>query len=263
MTMRTGKKSGFTLLELGLVLIVLSLLASGILTMATQSVRIAKKNEIEMKMDAIYDAIINYRKAYGYIPCPADPRLADSNQYFGFQGTNPGNCTDGTPATNFQAGNTSSVKGDVPVRTLGLPDSYAYDPWGGRFIYAVQQIGTLSGGFSAVDINDTNPKMTIFDSATGTQITDQAFLVLLSLGPNGHGARQANAVIKYVGSTNTYEQENCSCTAAIPNSWDDGNFYIGASTSSSSDTLNNFDDIGRFYTKWQITSATDQVIETH
>lgn len=250
-------RAGFTLIELGLVLVILSLMISGILTIATQNIRQAKREELQTKMDAIETALMNYRKAWNRLPCPADTTLADSAANFGLVAANPGSCVGGSPAA-ISSGN--AVGGMLPVRSIGLPDSYAYDPWGGRFLYAVDSRITGTNAFTTYNVtNTTIGAMTVYDGAdTPVARTTKAIAVLVSFGPNGHGAYQYGGAQKDTGSTNAHELENCA--GAATGCTFNTDFYMHANTVSTSSALDSFDDIVRYYTRAQFPSATEDLL---
>jgi len=266
MPMPRDKNAGFTLLELGLVLILLSLMTAGILAIATQNVRVAKRNELEAKLNAIEYAILSFRKANGYIPCPGNISLPDTDRNFGFNGINSvatsPTCTDGndavdgTPdiAATYVSGN--AVIGLVPVRRLGLNDEYAYDPWGNRFYYAIDVRATSASTFSPSKLTDTSFGSITVTDGTNT-LTSTALLVILSMGPNGHGAVQRiGTQRKNVGSTDAAELINCDCTstaAYVPGF--NASFVTKPATAT-------FDDILRYYLRPQLFSgASDTMTE--
>ena len=136
-------RDGFTLIELSIVVIVLGLIAGGIMAALTQNTRREKQISLIQKMDAIELALTKFVKKNGYIPCPADGTYAVTVANFGKAGgtAGGGTCINGAtydgngnrtadttpPTANFSSGNT--VGGVAPVRTLELPDGYAFDPW--------------------------------------------------------------------------------------------------------------------------------------
>lgn len=262
------KKShaGFTLVELGLVLIILSMMISGILAIATQNVRMAKKTELRAKMDAIENALRNYRKAQDRLPCPGSLTVdyTDSAN-LGIEGATAGTCTGGSPAATFTDGG-STVGGIVPVRALGLTDDHAVDPWGNYFLYVVDRRATGSAAFTTYNINNTLiGSITIKDNTSPTPATLTALGVALvaSFGPNGHGAYQTSGTRKYTGSTNAHEWENCGCNATTATTFN-ATFYMHSSTSSASSVLDSFDDEVRYYTRPQFPSgSSDIVTEAH
>lgn len=253
------RQAGFTLMELGISLIVLSLLASGVLTIITQKARLEKQSEIKMKMDAIESALLEFRKANGYLPCPANAALTEVNANFGYQGATTA-CVGGSPAATFNDG-VNTVGGMVPVRNLKLPDNYAYDPWGGRFLYVIDVRARNTTTFATTRLTSTGLGSITVKDATGGNRTTAAAALVLSFGPNGHGAYQAGGTQKFVSSSNTHEQENCGCDDVAPTSFNP-TFYMHPATTSSTDVTNSFDDIVRYYTRAQLNSATDVLIET-
>lgn len=251
---RRKHKAGFTLLELGVVIIILSLLASGALAIATQKTRLAKQEEMLQKLNAIENALQSYRKSYNRLPCPANIALAESNNNFGFEAANPGSCIGGTPAATFDDGG-NSVGGMLPVNTLGLPMEYAYDPWGGRILYAVDERITAADAFTTYPAYDAN-----IGQITIANVTSRGVAIVLSHGPNGHGAYQVNATRKSYGSVNTDEQENCDCNASAVTGAFDQSFVLQVNTTSTAGVLDSFDDIGRAYTRQQFISVSEDTL---
>jgi prepilin-type N-terminal cleavage/methylation domain-containing protein len=266
------KRSGFTLIELGIVLAILSLMLAGILAVATQNNRIQKRQELKTKMDAIESALMAFRKANGYLPCPASLNDQTDDTTFGRQAANAGSCTGGTPAATFDDSN-QTVAGAVPVRNIGLPDRAAFDPWGGFFLYVVDKRATSATTFNPPKLStpyidgssdsSTLGSITVIDDLE-TPITDVAVVLLLSFGPNQHGAISQGQTIgmrKYVGSTNTHEWENCGCNATAATSFD-AVFYRHQPTTTPGNALNSFDDTVRYYLRGDLTSgSTDTLTE--
>lgn len=242
--------SGFTLLELGIALVVLSLLLSGVLTIVNQNNRIAKQAELKTKMDVIESALIGFRKNNGRIPCPGPTAIgatpvSETHASFGLESSNPGTCTEA--AAVFLA-NTNTVGGMVPVRSLGLSDDYAFDPWGGQFFYAVDKRMTSATLFAATTPTDQSNagNITVKDSVEANRTT-LAIVVVVSFGENGHGAYQASGARKYSDSPGAHELENCDCTASAPGTFNSVFYQEAAST--------NYDDVTRYYLRSQLTGA--------
>lgn len=254
--------AGFTLLELGLVLVVLSLLISGLLAAATQNVRISKQEELKNKMDAIEAALVSFRKANNRLPCPGDITVADTSVYLGVESATAGTCTGGTPAVPGALVSGNAVGGGVPVRALGLPDVYAIDPWGNYFFYVVDKRITGSSAFTTYSAgNSSIGALTIKDEAGATR-TSRGVALLLSFGTNGHGAYQANGTRKYVGSTNAHEWDNCGCNATAATSFD-AVFFMHPGTAAVAGALAGFDDTARYYMReYFLSNTADTLTET-
>lgn len=249
-------KQGYTLIELSISLIVLSLVASGIMTMLAQEVRRTKQLEMTVKSDAILKALVNYRNRYKRLPCPANPTLAVTNASYGMESSTSGVCT---PTFND---NNNTIGGVLPVRTLELPDTAMFDAWGGRLMYVIDR-RVAEGGtpFDTYKADNTNiGSITIKDSSDTLQRTDKAIVAIISFGPNGHGAYQLNGTRKNSGSTNEHEQINCHCyiTAGAVNTVTFGHiFYQQEENIDYSDINNSFDDIVTYYVRSQLLSYAE------
>lgn len=263
--------SGFSLLELSIVLLIFGLMIGGIAAALTQDARRSKQTNLKMKIDAIEQALGAFVKKNNALPCPADGTYLLTSTYFGQEGgtIGDGTCSTGAaydgngnrvsdptpPTANFSLGNT--VGGVVPVRSLGLPDEYAFDPWGGRFTYAVDKRMTATGAFTTYSSIDSTGSITVNDNAGNSRLTN-AITVIISHGENGHGAFQLSGTRKNSGSTNANEQTNCHCTSgAVASTWS-SIFVMGATTATSSTDLRTvFDDITRYYTRGNFLSNSD------
>lgn len=87
------RRAGFTLVELSIVLLIFSLMLGGILAAVTQDIRRKKQAELQMKLDTIEEALLNFRKLNTRLPCPADIDDAVTASTFGTEKATPGTCT--------------------------------------------------------------------------------------------------------------------------------------------------------------------------
>ena len=143
----------------------------------------------------------------------------------------------------------------MPTKTLGIPDEYAIDPWGNRFVYAVTaKFTAVSGnadtrGLYVYPINssatDALTKITINDE-TSSAITTKAILVILSHGPDGFGSYTRNGDRNAAYSANANQQTNCHCDNSGPTLMT-STFVMRPEFSDGSTSDNNFDDKMRFY----------------
>lgn len=272
-SVKNFRNFGFSLLELSIVVLILGIMIGGIMSAMTQEIRLAKQEELKIKMDAIENSLKAFVKKNNRLPCPADGTYTITNQYFGIEGGTAGSsCVTGAtyssgnrtadttpPTANFYT--STFAGGVVPVRTLGLADEYAFDPWGKRFSYSVDTSMIVSDSFSTyfpsyplsgkISVNDT--------SANG--LTTVALAVVLSHGINGHGAFQVGGSRFSSGSTNTNEQINCHCDATASATAYSNSFVAGTTTASSTDLRNSFDDVLRFYTRGDFLNDSDLITE--
>lgn len=240
---------GFTLLEMTIVLAIMSIVAISLVAMFSATLQRIQTRQTVSRMEAIQNALYEYRIAFNRLPCPADATLAITNSNFGYEAANPGECTGGAPAANFSqvpvAGAQDAREGMVPVKSLGLSDDYAIDGWGRRFLYAVSKDITANGAFSIISMYDTSDRMSVLN-AEGTVKSTLACEVLVSMGANGHGAygRNGGATRINAGSTNLSELDNCDCAAGSPGF--NGVFVQKDVTTNPNDVTDSFDDFVYF-----------------
>lgn len=268
------KNDGFTLLELSVVLVILSLIIAAIFATSAQKNRISKMQQLQTQMDTIEAALIAYAKQNYTLPCPARPNQA-------ITGSNGGTsfCTASTWNTTYTTrsaqqtqpdGVTTSyiLAGVLPFITLGLPEEYEVDPWGNRFTYAVDEVLTAtapttgnSGFYGMIDNNlqKSVGKITVTDGSN--TLTSNAVVVVISHGPNGNGAfpfAARNATTRRAGGSDTNETTNCKCNATTGAVTAYSPTYVqrlsGKTSASNADT---FDDIVRYYTRSQFLSSAD------
>lgn len=136
---RSKLHHAFTLLELVVVIAIISLVSGAGMSMASGALRAADRISTQEKLNTIKIALDSFGKTYGYLPCPAPLAKVPTDTtapVFGgeyLSATNPRTCNTGSGIETTG----TVIKGGVPVRTLGLPDSYAADAWDGKLTYAV------------------------------------------------------------------------------------------------------------------------------
>jgi len=191
---------GFTLIELVMVMLILTLLVTGMAVPLTTQLVMRRYEETRRQLDEARDALMGFAAAHGRLPCPAS---ATSN---GAESFAPGGDALNGSCSNFH-------DGFLPGASLGLSpldaNGFVRDPWGtpsNRIRYAVfggspvngvanpltrangMQSVTLAGLGSAANY------LWICTSAAGAtgsgcgaasnQLTKRAAFVLISLGPN-------------------------------------------------------------------------------
>lgn len=147
---------GFTLVEMAVVLVIVSLLLGGLLMPVTAQMEIRGYSQTNTRLAEIKEALIGYAIINGRLPCPA---TATSNGLESFcpTGTPTGACV-GAETTvvqthgNCSAQGTNVFSGFLPAATLGISpqdaQGFSIDAWGGgtvnRIRYAVSS-RTLAG----------------------------------------------------------------------------------------------------------------------
>ena len=177
-------RRAFTLVELSVVLLIISLITAAGMTLGGDVLKAAARVKTQERLATIQQALDNYAKSNGYLPCPADRAFLPTSATFGYERR-----ATATTCTTSAAGlvNVASTYiGGVPTRTLGLPDAYAGDSWGNKLLYAVSanHIGNITSYASAAGTITIN----YGDLTTNYAITTSATYVVVSHGPNGNGA---------------------------------------------------------------------------
>lgn len=228
------KISGFSLLEIAIVLFIVALLAGTTLSGLTRSINERRKDTTRARLQAIENALVQYVAQYGRLPCPAD-------------GTVPA----GQPAAGADAGCTNQAKGVVPWLSLGLTEADTLDGWNARITYRVDPAlaaasgkpmdltqcdpgGTRTGGAGSCTPATAPPcttQATCFHfnevlknrglqirKADGVTVTQSgapsalngAAFVLISHGDNSYGAYSAEGVLQDAPSHGTQEANNAN-----------------------------------------------------
>jgi prepilin-type N-terminal cleavage/methylation domain-containing protein len=128
---------GFTLAELAIVLVIVSLLLGGMMAMISTQTEQRNWNDTQSRLDTARDAILGYAIARGRLPCPANSNSAGAEVPL-IPGTS---CGSGN-AYDYYGGVVAGVTyGLLPAVTVGYQpvdtQGFALDAWGNRIRYAV------------------------------------------------------------------------------------------------------------------------------
>jgi len=148
-----GRTSGFTLIEMAISIILISLAFLAVLKIYDSSDDQRHLFETHEKMKIIVKSLSLYVETAGRLPCPADPSVADAS--FGWEWNVA--AADTTVANARPLGSCSvggnDVTGIMPFQTLNLPPDMAIDGWGRYFTYSISPVFTQnnddSGGVEA------------------------------------------------------------------------------------------------------------------
>lgn len=113
-------QSGFSLLELAIVLVIVALISGGLLLGLSAQRDITANQDVERQLESIKEALLAYAITNGRLPCPAIPTLANTAVNAGLEDR---------PNTNSAC---NLIHGVLPWATLGIQE---IDPWGQRFTY--------------------------------------------------------------------------------------------------------------------------------
>ncbi|MDP2828518.1 MAG: prepilin-type N-terminal cleavage/methylation domain-containing protein [Sulfuricellaceae bacterium] len=174
MKMCRFKPSGFTLIELALVLVVVALLMGGLLVPLSMQIEQQKTRETLKAMEEIKEALIGYSVANDRLPCPATVASNGAEAPVG-----GGVCT--------------QTEGFVPVQTLGLSlpvdtQGLLLDSWGNRIRYRVTDSNTnaftTTNGMKTATMSTLSPDLHVCASNVGiTGVTCGTALSLVNTAP--------------------------------------------------------------------------------
>ncbi|MBT9589640.1 MAG: prepilin-type N-terminal cleavage/methylation domain-containing protein [Thiobacillus sp.] len=190
---------GFTLIELAIVLVIITILIGGLAVPLSAQIQARRIAETNKTLEEAREAIIGYAMTHKsittnkpYLPCPDSDATAD--------GVENRDAITGICAQNV---------GWFPWVTLGTA---AQDAWGNRLLYQVTASFSKSDGFSNTDTGDLQ-----ICSTNGCALVDVASnvpAVLVSYGPNGWGGRNVSGT-SLKAPTSADELENTDADVNI------------------------------------------------
>lgn len=215
-------KKAYTLIELSIVIVIISLMMAGIFNIITGSVITTKNSITTQDLNVIYEAMGTFLTTKKRLPCPASLTSSiNDDTTFGNESGSGSGCVMGSGV--YQNGNL--IYGAVPIKALNLSTNYAFDEYGNKINYIIDQrftynfidnpINNLSNVNSFGTVQNPVNIMTINEKigANSTSITNDAILVLFSNGANGLGAFLSNGVQNNL-SSDLDEMENQLNTAS-------------------------------------------------
>lgn len=240
--MLVKKISGFSLVEMAVVLAIVALLLGGLMPMLSGQMEIQHIRDTRKQLDEIKDALIGFATTNGRLPCPASS-TSNGMESFCTNATDPCGSEVLSP-TPAHGRCTSPYNGFVPAATLGITpvDSHGYmlDGWNNRIHYAVTNVNVASvytftapgamrnavqppGSFAnlnsdlyvcASSPNPATPSQSVTNCGAATILTSTAPAVIYSTGTNGsYGGSgtdelaNANPYANPTPSPNSYEDK--------------------------------------------------------
>lgn len=147
MTLQTRRRSGFTLIELSVVLLIIAVITGLGLSIGMVEVENARYIQTMRKMEVIDKALATYAKINRRIPCAASERDTAANATYGYERID--NASGWCSYIIWESFNAS--RGAVPVKTLGLPIDFMFDGWGRRIIYVPSD--AMANRYQNMDFN--------------------------------------------------------------------------------------------------------------
>ena len=201
--------SGFTLVEIAIVLLIITALLAGLVPTLSSQVDQRHVTETVKQLDEIQQALIGFAVINGRLPCPADGTIAT------------GLANAGVQKATCAAGANGGV---LPWVTLGVAET---DAWGRRFTYRVTPDFASSVSFTLATTPNLNVGLTT--TITDNNVAAGVPAVVISHGKNGTGAYLPDGLLNATAATGD-EVDNAAT--------DNNNHFV-----SHDSVLNGFDDI--------------------
>lgn len=243
------RQPGFSLVELAMVLLIVSILMAGILMPLSIQRDVRGYADTKRTMDDIREALIGFALANGRLPCPASQSVADGTAGAG---------------TELLSGNVcTSYTGVIPWVTLSVPET---DEWGGRFTYRVSSVfadaiaaatygcaptvNPTQSSFALCASGDMQVKSRTTSKATydlTSATVTQPPAVFISHGKNGSGAyRTTGAQIPAPPAARADELANATSTTTIFYSREKQDASSSCSDTTGTTPMCEFDDLVAF-----------------
>lgn len=168
------KSTGFTLVEIAVVVLIMGFLLGSILGPLTTQQKNQNIKKTEEQLHEIHDALVGYAALNGFLPCPATAASSGLESRVGGLGTD---C--------------ATEHGFVPSATLGLNGRFnasrlMVDAWGEPLRYSLNDVNTWEYAKN-IQINSAAPNYDVCESAGcsgGGILASQVLALVFSLGPD-------------------------------------------------------------------------------
>ncbi len=200
--LKKQSRQAFTLIELSFVIIVISVIIAGMVSIMSSKIANEKARASNDNFNVVYQALGRYLLINKKLPCPASlTQSKNSSATYGIAISDP-NCV---AAGVYQStSSTNLVYGMVPSRTLGLSADLAEDAYGSKIVYVVDKRLTTTNSNSF----ESNVGNSTVISITGGASVSNALFVLIGRGANKSGAYAANSSATPAPSSNADELGN-------------------------------------------------------
>lgn len=234
-------RSGFTIIELSIVLTIMGFVLFVVLSMANSYYTVNQIKVTDSRLDEIQDKLLLYLKKNGQFPCPADPTLAKTDSGYAAGEVCSTTCSVGAVVADSE----TYYSGDVPAVLLGLGTRIAEDGYGFKFRYFVPKNLTCHTKDDSDYYENTLLYVQYHDGTNTTEISNDLAYIVLSHGKNASGAYTVS------GSQVTVSAD----ASEVENSDSDNIFRYNYIKNVS------FDDYVRFKSKTQMLLDLDEVYE--
>lgn len=238
------KESGFTLLELAMVLFIITLILGAVLTPLSTRMEAEERKKTTEQLKEIRDSLTGYALVNGHLPCPDCPSAGASAGCGVINAADSSYINDGREDGLYNSANNATVdrsvnefencailEGNLPWATLGVDQ---FDAWGNRFIYRVtetfadDQDGTGCGTASTnVSFEMCSTGNININDDTGGSVASNVPVAVISYGKNE--AQRGNSETENQNNDMTFIQKDYT-TGGGADDYDDLLMWIPSST---------------------------------
>jgi type II secretory pathway pseudopilin PulG len=221
--------SGFTLVEIAIVMVISSLFIIAGISLMRSWMAQATIASSQQRMSAIQQSLANFLTQHGRLPCPST--FSPGGPNYGHEVITPCTAAAGTFAAAGRSGTIipspdgtavstpALVIGALPVRDLGLPDSFLANTNGYMYTYAVPIYETSVPKYSptgAIEV-ENGGLVDVTPSPPGGATTGTATYVVVDHGQDGKGAALSTTglIAKACVSAPGLDTANCSHTGVF------------------------------------------------
>ena len=217
------KSSGFTLVEMAMVLMIVGLLLGGLVPTISSQMENQRMGETRRQMNDIKEALTGFAVINGRLPCPSDGTAATGSELVTGSGV----------AAVCTLTSANAARGVLPWATLGVSET---DAWGRRFTYRITADfadGADGTGETACSVAVgvsfqlcSSANLNVKATFGGSNVAAAVPAVVVSHGRNGLGAYPAGGGAQ-IAVVTADESENAN----------DNNTFVSKDNSSDFDDL--------------------------
>lgn len=222
MTSAHNSQSGFSLIQLSIAIVIISVGLIGASKLAIIQSEKSKQEKIDSSFEDINDLLLAYYTGYQIkysttggnnelipnqrLPCPARRDLPINDPNFGAEDCENAVFVDsGIKHPNNPSINMRVMIGALPTKALTMANEDAFDVYGGQYLYAVSEQMTAKMNFGRNDLTN----ILRINRLNGPPIGQPLPYIIISKGASQRGAYDKSGNLVEACPSNGEERENC------------------------------------------------------
>lgn len=146
---KTKQQPGFTLIEIAVVLVIMSVILVTIGATSVGLVEVRRRDTTTQNMQKVESALVNFVTSTKRLPCPADGSLTSASANHGKERRSASGVCD------------AMSTGVVPWASIGITADEATDGWQSLFTYRVPLHLTIDNGMTMTDCDPAGTNVTV------------------------------------------------------------------------------------------------------